>query len=352
MAPKSYTLKPYLHLSVALVLLGLISGCQLSYMTQSAYNHLKIMSQRKSIEKLLKNPDLPLDHRQKFELVIQIRPYIQALGLNVTNNYKTYVDLKRPYVSYLLTVAPPYSIEPMTWKFPFVGEFPYKGFHNQNRADREALSYSQKNYDTYIRGVSAYSTLGWFNDPLLSSMLQYTEAQLIETVIHESVHATVFIKNNVEFNEQLAVFVARKATLEYYKTQDAKAYEALLHTFADETLYFQFINKCLEQLTEFYQSKEHHTPEQKSRIFAKIQKQFKEDLLPQLQTSYFTKFSELTLNNAFFASQGVYFENQVHFENKFSEFQNIKDFIKFLKKEEKNLVEIFAAFQNPEPSSL
>lgn len=300
------------------------------------------MRQRQPIEKLLKDPDLPLDHRQKFELVLKIRPYIQDLGLNVTDNYKTYVDLKRPYVSYLLTVAPQYSLEPMVWRFPFAGQFPYKGFHNPKLADKEAQKYQEKNYDTYIRGVSAYSTLGWFNDPLLSSMLSYTEAQLIETVIHESVHATVFIKNNVEFNEQLAVFVARKATLDYYQHQeDTQAFKDLLATYKDESTYLNFINESIDRLTAFYQLPTHHTPEQKQKFFRDLKTHFTTHIAPELTTEHFHRFVDLPLNNAFFAGQRVYFENQDRFENKYQEFSDIKAFIAFLKKEEKHLLEIF-----------
>lgn len=342
MSRRFYSLKTHFILNVAALLLLTQTGCQLSYMTQSAYNHLKVMSQRQKIEKLLKNPDLPLDHRQKFELVLKVRPFVQELGLNVTHNYTTYVDLKRPYISYLLTVAPQYSIEPKVWRFPFVGEFPYKGFHNPKQADKEAEKYKKQNYDTFVRGVSAYSTLGWFNDPLLSSMLQYTEAELVETVIHESVHATVFIKNNVEFNEQLAVFVARKATLEYYKTHDPEAFQNLLWVYQDEALYLKFINECIDRLTIFYQSKEHHTPEQKADIFEQIKTQFTESLQPKLKTTEFLNFTQWPLNNAFFAGQRVYFENQDRFEHKYQELADIKSFIDFLKTEESRLVEIFS----------
>lgn len=333
-------------LTVALLLLSIL-GCQLPYLTQSAYNHLKIMSQRQSLDSLLKDEDLSPDLRHKFKMVLGVRPFIQELGLEATHNYMTYVDLKRPYVSYLLTVAPEYSLDPMVWSFPFVGKFPYKGFHNKKKAEAEAQKYQSKNYDTFIRGVSAYSTLGWFKDPLLSSMMTYSDSQLIETVIHESVHATVFIKNNVSFNEQLAVFVARKATLNYYLQNNQAAYDELVNTYKDEQIFLNFINYCIDQLTDFYQHSAHHNKQQKQLFFDQLKTHYREQIAPQFKTIKYYDFEQWPLNNAFFAGQKVYFENLDKFESKYKEFSDLQEFIQFLKQEEKNLIKIFDIVSEP-----
>lgn len=330
-----------LKLFTVALLLPFLSACQIAYLTESAYNHLKIMGGRQKIQKVLLKKDLPKDWKKKLKLTQDIRPFIEELGLNVTHNYNTFVDIKRPYVSYLLTVAPEYSLAPKVWSFPFAGRFPYKGFYKKEKAVKAAKKFQDKNFDTYIRGVSAYSTLGWFNDPILSSMLKYSEAELIETVIHESVHATVFIKNNVSFNEQLAVFVAQKGTLEYYKKTDLKAYENLMQSFKDETLFLKFINNSIDKLTEFYAKPENHDPKKKAEFFKNIKNDFDLTIKPQLKVLKFTYFNEIELNNAYFAGHKVYFDNQERFEKKYQEFNNIKDFITYLKKEKKNLIKTF-----------
>ena len=124
-----------------------------------------------------------------------------------TKNYSTFVNLHRPYVTYIVSAAPKNELKYYTWYFPIIGSVPYKGYFNEAGANGEARDLASEGYDTYVRGVTAYSTLGWFKDPILSSMLAYSDYDMVNTIIHETVHTTIYIKSNANFNERLASYL-------------------------------------------------------------------------------------------------------------------------------------------------
>lgn len=310
------------------------TGCQIPYIIESAWTHLKIMSSKQDIQKTLQNPDLPEEWREKLNLTLEIRPYIESLGLKITKNYRSFVDLKRPYVSHLLIVAPEYSLKPKKWWFPIVGSFPYKGFHNPDKALKAAEYYNKRKMDTYIRGVTAYSTLGWFTDPILSTMMRYPEEELVETIIHESVHATIFVKDSVDFNEQLAVFVAKKATLNYYKEKSPKMYQKIIKDQKNEDLFTDFLMASYKKIKTFYKDKNNHTPEKKQQLFEDIKNDYRNEYSRQITDRRYDAFLERDLNNAFFAANKTYHMNQMKFEKVFEAEgeKDIKKFITILKK--------------------
>ncbi len=327
----------FFKISVVTLLLTLMllqSGCQIPYLVESAWTHLKIMSSKKDIEKALLSPDISEEWKSKLRLTLEIRPYIKSLGLEITKNYQTFVDLKKPFISHLLIVAPEYSLKPKTWWFPIIGSFPYKGFHNQQKALRASENYSKKKFDIYIRGVSAYSTLGWFNDPLLSTMMNFPDEDLVETIIHESVHATIFIKNNVDFNEQLAVFIAKKATLNYCREKSIKKYKECLRNYADEDLFTDFLVQSYDKLDLFYKDKSNHKKSKKKEMFKTIKEFYKTDFLKKFSNRRYDFILDNELNNAFFAAQKTYYSNQQKFESvyKILAKEDLKVFISELKK--------------------
>src|SRR5262249_33798482 len=130
--------------------------------------------------------------KRKLRLVLEVKKFAEEkLSLTSNRNYLTYVALDRDSVSYVLQVAPFNELSHYEWDYPIVGKMPYKGFFNKDLAKEEAKKFPEEKWDTYIRGVSAYSTLGWFHDPVLSSMLKYSDHELVDTIIHETVHANV-----------------------------------------------------------------------------------------------------------------------------------------------------------------
>jgi len=180
----------------------------LTYLAKSGISQLKILTNREDINSVLKNNNLPPETRDKLLLVRQVRDFcFNELGLKPTKNYSSFVQLEDKYVSYLLRVSPKYELKTYKWSFPIVGSFPYLGFFDKQDAIDEQQKFKDKSYDTYVRGVTAFSSLGWFNDPVLSSMMNYENPDLVNLIIHETVHSTLFIKNHASFNERLATFL-------------------------------------------------------------------------------------------------------------------------------------------------
>jgi predicted aminopeptidase len=139
----------------------LLSGCQLSYYLQSAGGQIAILNKRVPIEKALKNPDLSEDEKKKLLLAKDVQKFsAETLHLNAKANYTTYVKLDRPSVSYVVSASAKWELKHHLWSFPFVGSVPYKGYFSEDDAKEEEENLKKQDLDTYLRGVSAYSTLG------------------------------------------------------------------------------------------------------------------------------------------------------------------------------------------------
>jgi predicted aminopeptidase len=176
-----------------------------------------LLNKRVPIEDVLKDPKIKPEIKRKLRLAQKAEQFAeQELGLKPTDNYESYVELNRPYVVYAVNASYKNRLEGYTWHFPIIGDVPYKGFFSLEDAKEEEKLLLKKNLDTYLRGVTAYSTLGWFDDPILSSMMSYSDHYLVETIIHETVHATIYIKDNADFNEQLASFLGAKGAEKFY----------------------------------------------------------------------------------------------------------------------------------------
>lgn len=347
-----------LHNPWLLLLLSLsLSACQLTYMTDSAYNQLKLLSARQPIDKVLANPDLDSETKHKLLLAQQAREFAEThLNLKPTKNYTSYVELGRPYVSYIVQAAPVYELKHYLWRFPIVGAVPYKGFFSKDKALREAARFDPEKYDTYVRGVSAYSTLGWFRDPILSSMLSYDDDDLVNLIIHETVHATIYIKNHADFNERLATFVGDIGTEYFYLKQEGEDSSTLKHIQDknhDARLFSDFISSELNSLRTWYHDKsETLTPELKSQRLALIQENFQNKISSQLKTQRFSYFTNLKLNNAMLLSFETYYMDLSDFKEVFvflnKDFAKLIEFCKELEKAsdpELKLKEFVASFK-------
>ena len=189
-----------------------LPGCMVGYLVESSYHQQKILRSRIPINEYLQRLDLNPEIEKKLKLVQEAKDFAEKnLGLKKSDNYNSYVPLNRPYVTWIVRASENYKLDSYQWWFPLVGHVPYKGFFSEKGALDEAKKFDSS-YDTFVRGVTAYSTLGWFDDPILSPMMRYEDHDLVELIIHETVHATIFIKNQVDFNEQLATFIAQEGT--------------------------------------------------------------------------------------------------------------------------------------------
>jgi predicted aminopeptidase len=188
-----------------MVLIGSTLGCQIPYLVKSSYNQLSLLSSRQDIDKALQDPKVSDEEKRKLRLSQKVREFaMNQLHLKESKNYTSFVKLDRASVTYVVNASPKWELKHHEWWFPVVGKMPYKGFFNEQDAKEEEEDLKKQDLDTYLRGVSAYSTLGWFNDPILSSMLTSNDYDLVNTIIHETVHATLY-RASSEFSSIFAL---------------------------------------------------------------------------------------------------------------------------------------------------
>lgn len=282
--------------------LPFLMGCQMGYIMKSATGQMKLLSQGESIEKSLDDDKVTSEQKEQIRLAVEAKKFAEdRLGLKKTKNYSHFVNLDRGSVSYVVSAAPKWELKHHHWYFPIIGNVPYKGYFNEQDAKEEQKSLKEQDFDTYMRGVSAYSTLGWFKDPLLSSMLKMKPHDLANTIIHETVHATVYIKSSADFNERLATFIGDQGSeLFYFEKEGPKSPTVAITKLEnkDQKEFSQFISKEITDLKEWYKANtEHSEPARQARL-KEIQYRFEKELKPKLKTDIYDKFPSIELNNA------------------------------------------------------
>lgn len=315
-----------------------LSGCLATYAVKSGHEQLKLLRSRRPIAEVLNDPAVAAETKRKLSLSLEVREYvIHDLGFKETENYKTYVALDRPFVTWVAVASPKNRVEAFKWKFPIVGELPYKGYFSRAEAEAEAKKMDPQVYDIYVRGVSAYSTLGWFNDPILSTMIRGDDFDLVNLVIHESAHATLFIKGEADFNERLATFLGNHGTLEFYLKKegpDSKTVSKIKAEDEDDRLFSRFVSEEIRNLNEWYKTNSTNLPEQQrlDRI-NEIKKRFVKEIKPKLKTERYLRFEKIDLNNAYLASLQTYVYDLSDFQNLLKKLKgDVRGFLNFCKR--------------------
>lgn len=230
---KNYRTFRLVRAAVAILVSLLLMSCtSLSYYGQSVSGQWEIMTRRRPLTQLIADPGTDSRLSEKLRQVMEIRDFAsRRLGLPDNDSYRSYVRLDRKYVVWNIIAAPELSLEPVQWCFLFVGCLPYRGYFHRQAALDFAERLKGGDYDVYTGGVSAYSTLGWFDDPVLSTMLNRNITDTARIIFHELAHQHTYIKNDTDFNEAFADTVAqigvglwlsakgRKNALTRYKTE-------------------------------------------------------------------------------------------------------------------------------------
>lgn len=242
--------------TVRLRLLGIAAPLILSscYITSEGAAFLAMQARAKPTAKLLADPALPADRRAFLERVGRVRRFaVEELGMRDTENYTSFVEVPGDRVATVVQACAELSFDRHLWSYPVVGRLPYKGFFDPGDAEKEAARLRKEGLDVIVRGVDAFSTLGWFKDPLYSFMESYGEAELAELIIHELTHATAFSKREGAFNEELATFVGRSGAELWLarggEPEELKAYRA---TRSDAEAFAAFIAGTAAELERLY----------------------------------------------------------------------------------------------------
>ncbi len=196
--------------ALPILLAGLFAGgcTTLGYYAQAVSGQLDILARARPIDEWLADPTVPPARKARLELAVQLRSFaVRELGLPDNGSYRHFADLERPYVLWNVFATPEFSLALKQWCFPFAGCVSYRGYFSRQRAEAEAAQLRAQGHEVYVAGVVAYSTLGWFADPLLNTMLDKPEIELAALLFHELAHQRLYLRDDSLFNESFAVTV-------------------------------------------------------------------------------------------------------------------------------------------------
>ncbi len=312
------------------------------YGIEQGIGQLKIVYKAQPIDEVLADPAFPDSLKRKLLEVREIKKYaIDSLGINDSRNYTTVYNQHGKPILWVLTASEKYQLKAREWNFPILGSVSYKGFFNYEKGIKEQKQLQAIGYDTDYDVVSGWSTLGWFKDPILSSMLLKKEGNLANLIIHELTHATLYIKSNVDFNENLASFIGDKGAekyLEYKYGKYSEPYQRYEQGKADMELYSNHILKGALRLDSLYKTFTETMSDKEKDVLKSGMIQniiTTADGLPFYKKSRFSKlFKKGSMpNNAFFMDYKRYRSKQNQFENEFKTRFNsdLRKYLQYLK---------------------
>ena len=329
-------------LGVVIVVAGLLIWYwpMVQYGMEQGMGQLNIIWNAKPAEQMLDDPAFPDSLKAKLRWIEGVRALaIDSLGLKDTKNYKTVFDQKGKEVMWVVTACEPFQLKPRLWEFPIVGSVPYKGYFDRDKAFADGKALESAGWDVSVRNPGGWSTLGWFTDPILSGMLARNEGDLASLIIHEMVHSTLWVKDSVDFNENLATFIGDTAAYDFLKYRfgsDSRQYATYLFEDQDYRHYSRHMLRGATGLDSLYQ-----TFRDTDRLEEKRKK--KEAFIRKIVDSLDT----LTLHSAKAPSQrfvnrlpnNAYFMSFRHYQSKLSTFKeemnskfpgNLKGYLQYL----------------------
>ena len=293
------------------------TGC---YLSRGALEEAKILSNRKPIAQLVRDPSVDSLTRAKLRVVLDAREFARSgLGLRAKESFTTFSQLDTDTLVLVLSAAYRDSLKPYTWWFPIVGRVPYKGYFDFERARRDEQKLREEGFDTYLRPSDAFSTLGWFNDPLLSTSLRRDSMELANTVIHELTHNTFYAAGQAYFNESFASFVGARGAAAFFSRRGqqiaAKEVEA---RWADEKLLATFWASLLKSLDSAFAA--HPTSrverlEARDSVYARARVALITDISRKFQTIGPNYAARVPLNNAALLARRIYAQDLQLFDD-------------------------------------
>lgn len=251
-------------MGVILVAVGLFAGFgtaylasdNVRYLTRAGLEETRILRNARPLDALIDDEDVPESRRSLLRLVRDVRQHADRIGLTAGDTYTTFSDVGRDTLLLVLSAAPRDCICPVTWKYPIVGRVPYKGFFDPRMAERERDRLAARGHDTSLRPSAAFSTLGWFKDPLLSTALFPDSVEMAALVFHEMAHNTLFVKSATAFNESFAQMVGYRAAEHFFATRGHSGLaERARARWQDEIVLGEYYDALVGRLTSFYDTK-------------------------------------------------------------------------------------------------
>lgn len=293
------------------------TGCYL--LSQGSYL-LQDRIAAQPIDTFLKKKSPSEKEEEFFSRVASVRAFAQTeLSAVGSKNYTTYLRIERDYLAAVVSASATYSFTPYLWKFPIVGAVPYKGFYNAEKAQKEASSLKEQGYDVWVRRVDAFSTLGFFTDPLYSFMTEYPIHRIAELIIHEETHAVLWLKNKPQFNEEAAAFIGERGAEAYLLAEFGPRSEQLkryLDEKHDREVWLEDIRRLKSDLERVYaaQRSSRELQRAKEQTLSEFKQQFSQTYENRYRTERYTAVAELPINNAFISLYTTYYGHTELFE--------------------------------------
>jgi predicted aminopeptidase len=242
-------------LSIVLLVLIAWNYEMVIYGAKQGIGQVEILSNAVPVEEALQGDEYTEEQKAKMRWIQVVRQFaVDSLGLVESENYTTIYNQGDKPILWVVEACPEFSLEPYKWDYPFLGSLGYKGFFEYSLAEEEANRLRKEGFETEIRTVSGWSTLGWFKDPILSNMLKRSDARLADLIIHELTHATMYVKGDDKLNENIATLIGRRGAMEMLhsvpgKEPELKAYQGRLSDFA---IYAAHLNRGYQRLDSLY----------------------------------------------------------------------------------------------------
>jgi predicted aminopeptidase len=297
-----------LTVGVVLFLALTPTGC---YLSRAGWEEARILAGRKPIARLVEDPMTDSATRAKLKLVLAARAFARdSIGLDVGESFTSYSRLRRDTLVLVLSAAYRDRLEPHTWWFPIVGRVPYKGYFDFDAAQDAARDLREKGLDTYLRPSAAFSTLGWFNDPLLSTTLRFDSLDLANTVIHEVTHNTFYAPGQAVFNESFATFVGARGTEWFFRSiADTARARLALDDWADDRELGRFWGRLWRELDSAYRANPQDRDARltaRDTIYARARRVLVDSVGPRLRRIDPRVLDRVQLDNAALLARRIY----------------------------------------------
>jgi predicted aminopeptidase len=314
--------KKYIGIGIILGFLFFPTGCRLAYVFHVAAGQFQLINDSVPVQEALETNSLNAEQKARLRLVADVKDFGEKeLGLKQSQNYQT-VHLKSSRQPlYIVSACPKDRLVRKSWWFPVVGHMPYLGFFDLRRAKEEKRALTKKDLDVTMGVADAYSTLGWFRDPVTLNLIQGPTLDLVETILHEMTHLTLYVKGQGEFNEGLAVLVGKIGASLFLEQTYGSTHPLTIEakrSIGDERIFSFFLTSLLKDLESLYNSPASYNKKlaEREKVFARALEDFKR-LKKKLKTRRFSRFGDAELNNAYLMSIGLYHRHFSLFEEAF-----------------------------------
>lgn len=309
---------------------ALTASCSPGYVLRAGWEEARILAGRQPIDLALEDETVPVETRDKLALVRQVRVFAEReLGLDPGDSYLSFTELDRDTLVMVVSAAPELELRWKTWWFPIVGHLPYKGFFDFDRAWREAEKLEAAGYDTYVRPSAAFSTLGWFPDPVLSPSLRGDSLSVAETAIHEITHTTFFPKGYARFNESFANFVGHVGAIEFFceAHADPEPCRRARDRWHDVREFGRFFHTIREPLEALYASDVDDETKRlrKREIIEEAAEHFRVAVAPGLRGARYGGLDAARVDNAWLLSRLLYYTRLDDFDALYRQHGSLRD---------------------------